>query len=88
MQQLQLLSIGGIVTGGTTKPVNIIALNEEKTPSKYIMKVFTEKNILQNVSVAKEILCSESGLQIRHTKILDNFMIFKKKQRKINCVTI
>ena len=59
MQQLRLISIGGIVTGGTTKPLNIIALNEEKTPSKYIMKVFTEKNILQNASVAKEILCSE-----------------------------
>ncbi|WP_269227767.1 HipA family kinase [Flavobacterium eburneipallidum] len=59
MQPLQLISIGGIMTGGTTRPVNIIALDENGNPNKYIMKVFTEKNILQNVSVAKEIICSE-----------------------------
>jgi hypothetical protein len=63
MHLLQLVSIGGIMTGGTTKPVNIIALDENKKASKYIMKVFTEKNILQNVSVAKEILCSELAKQ-------------------------
>jgi hypothetical protein len=59
MQPLQLVSIGNIMTGGTTRPVNIIALDENGNPCKYIMKVFSEKNIMQNVSVAKEIICSE-----------------------------
>lgn len=63
MQRLQLVSLGGIMTGGTTKPVNIIALDENKNPCRYIMKVFTEKNIAQSVSVAKEILCSELAKQ-------------------------
>ena len=59
MQLLQLVSIGGIMTGGTTRPLNIIAVDENGNPNKYIMKVYTEKNISQNVSVAKEIICSE-----------------------------
>lgn len=63
MQQLQLVSIGGIMTGGTTKPINIIALGENQMPTKYIMKIFTDKNIKQNVSVAKEIICSELAHQ-------------------------
>ncbi|WP_338374893.1 HipA family kinase [uncultured Flavobacterium sp.] len=59
MHQLKLVSIGNIIVGGTTKPVNIIALEEDENHSRYIMKVFKEKYILQNASVAKEIICSE-----------------------------
>ena len=63
MHPLQLVSIGEIMTGGTTKPVNIIALDEKGIPCKFVMKVFTKNNILQNVSVAKEIVCSELAKQ-------------------------
>lgn len=63
MYPLQLVSIGEIMIGGTTKPVNIIALDENKTPCKFVLKVFTKNNILQNASVAKEIVCSELAKQ-------------------------
>lgn len=59
MQPLKLVSTGDIIIGGTTKPVNIIAIEENGKHCKYIMKVFKERYIQQNVSVAKEIICSE-----------------------------
>ena len=63
MYPLQLVTIGGIIIGGTTKPLNIIALDERGNPSKYIMKVFTQRQIHQGISVAKEIICSELAKQ-------------------------
>lgn len=62
MQPLQLISIGEVMKGGTTKPVNIIALNNDK-PTKYVMKVFTKSQIIQGASVAKEIICNELAKQ-------------------------
>ena len=58
MDPLRLISIGEVMKGGTTKPINIIALNNDQATT-YIMKVFTKSQIIQGASVAKEIICSE-----------------------------
>lgn len=63
MHELQLVSVGDVLIGGTTKPVNIIALNENGAPCKYILKLFTKRQILQGISVAKEIISSELAKQ-------------------------
>lgn len=63
MEPLRLVSIGEVMKGGTTKPVNIIALNNSDVPTKYVMKVFTESQIAQGASVAKEIICNELSKQ-------------------------
>jgi hypothetical protein len=59
MQELQLISIGGIMLGGTTKPFMITAINENEIVSQYIVKAFTKNQVFQNSSVSKEIICSE-----------------------------
>lgn len=62
MDPLRLISIGEVMKGGTTKPINIIALNKD-IPTKYVMKVFTKTQIMQGSSVAKEIICNELAQQ-------------------------
>lgn len=62
MNTLQIVTIGEVMKGGTTKPVNIIALNNG-TPTNYVMKVFTKSQISQVSSVAKEIVCNELAKQ-------------------------
>lgn len=59
MQELQLISVGDVISGGTTKPFNAIALNSEGIADRYIVKAFTKRQIKQNASVAKEILVCE-----------------------------
>lgn len=59
MQELQLISTGKVMTGGTTKPFTILALNEAGYPEEYIVKAFTKKQLAQNASVAKEIIVNE-----------------------------
>ena len=59
MQELQLVSVGNIMTGGTTKPFIALALNEQGYVVEYVVKAFTKNQVNQNVSVAKEILCCE-----------------------------
>ena len=52
MDPLRLIFIGEVMKGGTTKPINIIALNNDQA-TKCIMKVFTKSQIIQGASVAK-----------------------------------
>lgn len=59
MQELQLVTVGNVLIGGTTKPITIVALDSQNNPCKYILKLFTEKQIEQGISVAKEIVCCE-----------------------------
>lgn len=67
MYPLKLVEIDGIMPGGSTKPVNIIALDGDDIPCKFVMKVYTKKNIIENVSVAKEIVCLEIARQFNLT---------------------
>jgi hypothetical protein len=59
MQELQLISTGKVMIGGTTKPFTILALNEAGYVEEYIVKAFTKNQLAQNASVAKEIIVSE-----------------------------
>ena len=59
MQKLKLISIDGILEGGSSKPLLITAINEDKKVGEYVMKVFKKDYIEQNYSVAKEIFISE-----------------------------
>jgi hypothetical protein len=59
MQELQLVSTGKIMTGGTTQPFIVLALNEHGYVHEYIVKAFTKKQLTQNASVAKEIVVCE-----------------------------
>lgn len=45
MQELQLISIGEILTGGTTKPFVILALDEKGNAEKYVVKAFTKVQV-------------------------------------------
>lgn len=59
MQELKIVSIDGILEGGSSKPLLITAINEDKIVNQYVMKVFKKDHIEQNYSVAKEIFISE-----------------------------
>ncbi|TDW52659.1 hypothetical protein EV144_1011350 [Flavobacterium sp. 270] len=59
MQELQLISTGKVMAGGTTQPFTALALNENGNVEEYIVKAFTKKQLLQNASVAKEIIVCE-----------------------------
>lgn len=59
MKELQLISTGKIMTGGTTQPFTVLALNEFGYVEEYIVKAFTKRQLTQNASVAKEILACE-----------------------------
>ncbi len=59
MQKLKLINIDGFLEGGSSKPLLITAINEDKEVAQYVMKVFKKDFIEQNYSVAKEIFISE-----------------------------
>lgn len=59
MQELKIISIDGFLQGGSSKPLLITAINEDKVVDQYVMKVFKKDHIEQNYSVAKEIFISE-----------------------------
>lgn len=59
MRELQLITVDGLMTGGTTKPFSIIALDPGGKTGKFVVKAFTESQIKQNASVAKEIIACE-----------------------------
>lgn len=67
MNNLKLVNIDGFLEGGSSKPLLITAINEDKEVGQYVMKVFKKNHIEQNYSVAKEIfineLCKEFNLQ-------------------------
>jgi hypothetical protein len=62
MRELQLISTGKIMTGGTTQPFTVLTLNESGFVEEYIVKAFTKRQLIQNASVAKEILVCELAL--------------------------
>jgi hypothetical protein len=59
MNELQLVSVGKVMTGGTTKPFTALALNEQGSVEEYVVKAFTEKQVSQYAPVSNEILCCE-----------------------------
>jgi hypothetical protein len=59
MQVLKLVSIDGLAAGGSSKPLLITAVAEDKKAKQYVVKLFKTDNIEQNYSVAKEIFINE-----------------------------
>ena len=92
MQELKLINILGSIEGGSTKPLLINAMGEDKKPKLYVMKLFKEDYIEQNYSVAKEIFISELAHEFSLTtpnygviwidhSLLNNF--FSKEEIKL-----
>jgi hypothetical protein len=59
MQELKLFEVDKKLDGGSTFPFGILAQDHNGDIGKYVVKCFTKKSVLENYSVAKEILVSE-----------------------------
>lgn len=59
MNELQLVSVGKVITGGTTKPFIVLALNQQGSVEQYVVKAFIKKQVAQYAPVSNEILCCE-----------------------------
>jgi len=59
MQILKLVSIDDFIEGGSSRPLLITAMTENKTAKQYVMKLFKSDYVEQNYSVAKEIFVNE-----------------------------
>lgn len=53
---LRLINIIEVLSGGTTKPLLINAIDENGKKGQYVVKVFTKRQIAQNYATAKEII--------------------------------
>jgi hypothetical protein len=59
MQILKLIEIHGFIEGGSSRPLLITAVGDDRIPRQYVMKLFKSDWVEQNFSVAKEIFISE-----------------------------
>lgn len=59
MKILELVEIHNIIPGGSTKPLLISAIDEKGEIKEYVMKLYSNKYVKQNYSIAKEIFVSE-----------------------------
>lgn len=59
IEELNLVSTNSIMKGGSTMPLLITAENSKGIISPYVLKLYKQKNVFQNYSVAKEILAIE-----------------------------
>lgn len=59
MQVLKLISIHDFIDGGSSRPLLITAMTEDRKAKQYVLKLFKSDWVEQNYSVAKEIFISE-----------------------------
>lgn len=59
MKILQLINIDGFLEGGSSKPLAITAMDKDGNVKQYVMKLFKRQYVMENYSVAKEILVNE-----------------------------
>ena len=59
MEILKLIHIDGFLDGGSSRPLAITAMDKHGNVKQYVMKLFKRKYVMENYSVAKEILVNE-----------------------------